>query len=506
MQEAANDARPVPAGGGKWLLIGLLFLAPRVARVLYPYVWMEDPFYLYASHLIKHGAIPFRDFGHTQLPGAEYFLAFFYSLLGSSYRVAEVITQIVVYANAWLIFLVGKRLYNQTAGLWAGLLFSCSSLMFRYHVWEREVFILFFLTLAFYGLVCHPRLNAKRSILLGLLFAVGLSFKLTVAVSLGAVLLYVGLIRKQIASAAIIAASALIPTGLIFLCLSIVCPADFFNQALLHHFVKGINLTSRLEMLLFPTRVLDVSLAMGVLGVFFWKKRLFPHLWFPVLLAGVDWLFFSLLSPNVWPHNYVPSLLLLSLSGGVLAASLWEIAGVKRRAATVAGLAVMLCLMLMFVCPLKNLNWSAGSTYGFGYIPRKHIDDLSTFISDNTTREDVLLLPQYVASECDRRNVMSDRVEATGVFRWTERMRREGRGPMEIVRLNAGKTFLQVQEETLAEGWHSVGVLLEQRKVKFVVPDIVPGEAMPYSPAALGRYGYSPAAKFGPYVVWTPRR
>jgi len=48
-------------------------------------------------------------------------------------------------------------------------------------------------------------------------------------------------------------------------------------------------------------------------------------------------------------------------------------------------------------------------------------------------------------------------------------------------------------------------VLLNEKKIKFVVLDFVPGEIVPCSTKYLTACGYIPIKRYGWYVVWAPR-
>ena len=488
---------------GYWFVLAIIFLVPRLFRLLYPEVWLEDPYYLYASRLIAGGAVPFRDFGHTQLPGAEYLLAWLYLIFGASLRTAEIASQIVVYLSTWLIFLIGSRLKDRTAGIGSGILFSCSALVFRYHVWEREILILFILALAFYLILTREKLNDKRAVVLGLLFGAGVFIKMTTAVPLAAAILFLAFIRKDLVHATIAALAAFIFITLALGCLFFLAPGDFFNQALLYHFVKGETVSSLGLRLSFQLHALDVSLAAGLLGLFFLKKTMFPDFWFPVFVTLADWVFFTFISPNVWPHNFIPALLLLSLSGGILVSSLRHFLVRQHQLLRPAIIVAAFVLLLATFIPLRNMNWIMGEPFGFGYIPREDIHALSEWVRTKTTGDDLLLIPQYIASESGRRTVMSDRVEAAGVLAWIGRNRKAGLGPQAIIRLAQGNTFAQMQRKTLSAGWGTIDALLQRHKIRFVVPDFVPGETIPYGPEQLAQYGYAPFQQYGRYTVWS---
>ena len=59
-----------------------------------------------------------------------------------SLRVAEAISLIAMVAGAVLVYLIGARLGGRLTGIFAAALLSCSALLFRYHVFAREVFVI----------------------------------------------------------------------------------------------------------------------------------------------------------------------------------------------------------------------------------------------------------------------------------------------------------------------------------------------------------------------------
>lgn len=295
-----------------WVL-GVVFLLPRVIRMWHPDVWLEDPFYLYAAAQINEGFLPFRDYGHTQLPGAEYALAFFYRIFGASMRVAEAVTQASVYATTWLVFFAGEKLRNRATGIGAAVVFSCSSLLFRYHVYEREIFILLLLAVIFHLFLKWDRLDWRRAVIAGGLLGLCVFFKMTAVVSVAASVLFVWAAKKDFSGAVKLAVSAGGWTVLVFGFSCSAAPEQFFNQCILYHFVKGDTFSSKLDMLVFPAYCLDITLALGVVGLPFWKRSLLPGMWFPVFLLLAEWIFFAFVSPNAWPHNYIMWLFCLSL-------------------------------------------------------------------------------------------------------------------------------------------------------------------------------------------------
>jgi len=493
-----------PEGRAYWILLCALFLLPRIVRLLYPYVWFEDPFYLYGAYLVKNGWAPYRDFNHVQLPGAEYLLSALYSLFGTSYRAAEIFSQAVVYSNTWLIYLAGRKLCGRTAALFAAVIFSCSSLVFRYHVWERELLVLFLVTLVFYLLLRWEKLDRQRSLFLGAIFAAGIFIKLTTVVPLAAALLFIAVVRKEVKSALLTGLSALVFTLLAVSWFFFLAGAkNVFIQAFFVHFVKGVTSDSRLAALLYPLYTLDITAVLGILGVFFWKRKFPPAAWYPALVLLVYWAFLTFISLTVWPHNFVYFLPFLSLSGGVFLAALYELAWTRQKYLAPVSLAAAALLLLVSVVPLKNANWVMGGAYGFGYIPRKDVGEISAFIRSNTVPADLLLLPQHVAVESGRETVVSETMDTPGLVGWVEEKRKNKAGLKEILGLAKFKTYTQMTGEVSEIGWRFAVSLLKQRKIKYVVLTTVPADNCPFSAQYLRSLGYAPVRQFGGYEAWS---
>lgn len=67
-----------------WLVV--ILLIPRVLRMLYPEVWVEDDFYLEAAWLMSVGMRPYLDFVHPHMPLLEWIAAGYLKLFGASLK------------------------------------------------------------------------------------------------------------------------------------------------------------------------------------------------------------------------------------------------------------------------------------------------------------------------------------------------------------------------------------------------------------------------------------
>ncbi len=119
----------------------LLLIVPRVLRLAHPQIWIEDESYLTGALMLSHGFLPYRDFPLPHYPLLELLLAAALHLVHASIRTAEVTTQIAALAGSLLVFALGRRLDGPLTGAIAALVFATSGLLFRYHLFEREVFV-----------------------------------------------------------------------------------------------------------------------------------------------------------------------------------------------------------------------------------------------------------------------------------------------------------------------------------------------------------------------------
>ncbi|NQU11447.1 glycosyltransferase family 39 protein, partial [bacterium] len=154
-QEMPAPAR-APAAWIPWLLAVVIAVGPRVARLFSPQVWMEDAASLYHGFSIGAGQQPFLDSINGHPPSIETLLAGLYALFGTSYRVAEITSAVVMIVTALLLYDLGRRLTNRWIGLVGVATFSLSPLLVRYHVYEREVFTVAIATITFWLLARWP--------------------------------------------------------------------------------------------------------------------------------------------------------------------------------------------------------------------------------------------------------------------------------------------------------------------------------------------------------------
>jgi hypothetical protein len=263
----------------------------------------------------------------------------------------------------------------------AALLFAFSALGFRYHVYERECFVA--------PLVLLAALTASRDDLKGLplavrlaaLFTVACAIKLTAAVALLAILAHLAIARRRLGDALLTAAGLAIALGAFSALLYALYGFEFFFQTFLFHLLKG-----RLDpwsVAAYPLAILDVFVPLAILGaVRLASMRPLNHsMQLVVAVAAAEYLFFGVLSPTAWGHNYLEALPYIAIIAGVgldgILAALRAVATVERPSRAqwswLIGASAAVIVSLIWFAPLVNENWLRGSVYGFGFVPRAEV-------------------------------------------------------------------------------------------------------------------------------------
>ena len=236
---------------------------PRVVRMLYPYVWVEDDLLLQSVLATAKGLRPYVDFSHAQMPLFEWAAGLYVSAVGASIRRMEVVNALAIYGTSVLIVVLGRRAVGPRAAIAAGLLFACSSLVFRYHVWARE----FFVTMLVLGAAIvaeDDRSSSWRAVVsMAALLAAACAIKLTAGVAAAGLIAFIALGQRRpwraITVAAIVGAALGIFIGFCYWLYGF----DFIFQALMFHFLKGRSTGSGL---IYAASILDVLVPLFVIG------------------------------------------------------------------------------------------------------------------------------------------------------------------------------------------------------------------------------------------------
>ncbi len=543
-----------------------LLVVPRMLRLAYPQVWIEDESYLTGALMLSHGWLPYRDFPLPHYPVLEALLASVFHVVHASIRSAEITTQIAALAGSLLVFALGRRLDGLLTGAVGALVFATSGLLFRYHLLEREVFVvvpvLAAVLLASKRRAKAPeRANNSRStqklrnpqrqamtnpqrtprslrltshlftgssaerkpIVIGVLLFVALTIKLTAIAALVAVGLQLWLQdRERGAGIAESEAVRAIGTALgLLAALTIALTAVFGNDFVVQVFLfRAVHAAfPSLAVKLTEMRLtMDASLACGAAGgaLILWSRR--TRAWRgPLLQLGADFVVLVLFNPTYWAHTGIELLPWLSLAAGFLVAgvvralrrpaSRAEAAG-RIQSARVWACAAAAAGLLIFVAPIRNLNWEAGdgSTYGFGYRDRSEIEATAAFVRARTGPQALVAAPPIIAFAADRRELVPYPEIAGTIDALTEAVRRRGyiaalRDP--DLRGGAFWDTVDASRERIAP---QIASAVKDRRVAAVVNDS-PDDLMPVLFVALPQNtleaaGYQLESASAHYDVW----
>jgi hypothetical protein len=442
-----------------------LLAVPRIVRLLYPQVWIEDESYLNGAFMLARGWMPYRDFPLPHLPVLELLMAGLFQMAPVAIRTAELCTAAAAFAGSALVFQLGSDwerrgeapAHTSTA---AALLFATSPLLFRYHVFEREVFVVPAVLAAVWTIArqrpaAAPRAQDRAACAAGALLALAMTIKLTAIAAL------VGLVVDRIVvgrrrTAVLMATTAVGLVGLVTLALTARFGTDFVVQVVLFRLVHATfpGLGTKIDEMRYS---LDLALAIGGMGVVLlawtgaWRQWILPLL---QLASGV--VFLVLLNPTYWAHTGIELLPWLSLPAGYLIAAFGSVivGGLRQRRTSAVErrptgrrattgrtprrpasdrLPVIACaagavVLLVTAVPFRNVNWQSGdgSPFGFGYRDRSEIAAAAAFVRAHAARDDLVATPPIIAFAANRREVVPYAEVAGEVDELTASVHREG--------------------------------------------------------------------------------
>ena len=443
----------------------MVAVLPRIFRILYPYAWFEDSAYLYHAFAYKSGLKPFIHTLTVHPPTIEYLLAFFYNIFGVSYRVAEIFTGIVVFISTLLLFDCARRIFNEFLALVIIICFSFSSLLFRYHIFEREVFTLF-LSISVFWLIIRMSKNLYGGILPGLISGLGFGVKFSGLFIFFSILGYF-LYQRNLRAAFFSLLGFVITTGLTWGYFLIKYTPHSFYQLILFHFYKGCGGPAGLRFLDLFIRDLNFLWILGgsglILSLFIPNRFLF----YPLILFTVYTIFFLFISSTYWPHNMIDLLFPLSLANGITLYYIYN--SFKQPKKNIIPLIFISISGIIFV----SLG-SANPHYykGLGFIKRNEFKQVSDFIQNHTSDKIPIYAPHYIANESERFKVV-DYEELIGPYFM---MLKIIENKSEKKDLYQKLTWYELVEETLPLWRYDLNEMIKQSKVSCVVWDRISPE------------------------------
>jgi hypothetical protein len=500
----------------------LILALPRIARLLYPQVWVEDDFYLQSAWLVSAGFRPYLDFIHPHLPILELAVAPYLKLFGANHLSIEILNEAVIYLTSLLSWRLAASFASRRVASCAAILYAFSSLVFRFHVYERENFIAAIIVgAALIAIDDSPRaLIPKGRVALALLLVLACSIKLTAIIPSLVILVWIAAAKRRPSDA--LACGAGLAAGLTALTAAFYLRygSEFLLQTLVFHFMKGAD--TRANLASYPAAILDVLvplIALGLVRITADRRDLprRPTLLLVLGLAVANYLFFGFLSPTAWAHNYLdflPFLAIIAAIGfdGVLAAVIDLVAGSAQSQArpwlwAIGGSGAIL-LSMLFIAPLVNENWILGSIYGFGFVPRTEISAVAETIRSSAPAGEPIIAPAFLAFEANRPLLIAF-PETYGVYRQAKESWHE-QGFLRARDLLGRADFFDLIGSTAHWWTDQMKAAILDHRVNVVVPDsqlqtlaLVRAPLAPVGDSFLRTNGFSPAIRTEHYTVWT---
>lgn len=488
-----------PAPLALWLIVALAI--PRVLRILYPAVWVEDDLLLESAFAVSKGLRPYLDFAHAQMPLLEWVASAYLRLLGASVVRMEILNALAIYAVSVLVFVVGRRAVDGRAAAAGSLLYAWHSLVFRYHVWAREFFVSALVLGAVLLLLGGRRTSQRALTTAATLLCAACAIKLTAIVSAAALCLFVAVGQRAARRAVFLAAVFACELGVFVGACWWRYGDSFVFQAVLFHLLKGVDRAGAGPAYL--RSLLDVLGPLALLGVWHLRRtRRWNHaLGVVTILLAAELLFFCVVSPTAWGHNYLeawPFVAILAGAGVAWCLDAWAESPLRLGAG-----ALVVAASLIWLTPLDNESNLRGSRYGFGFVARRELDELATALASGTTADEPVIAPSFIAFEANRLQAIRY-PENYGVMTaaadvWRSAGFRQARAQF------GSRSFFELIDET-----SSIWVRDVERDiapggpVNAVIPDS-PIQLLPLvnaSPAALGDRGFHPALQSEHFVLW----
>lgn len=490
----------------------LLLLIPRLARLAYGKVWIEDDAYLDLAFRMGRGFVPYRDFPipHFCLP--EALLGGMFRLFGPSLFLAELVNQGAILIAALVLNAAFRRNNRDALGILAALCLSLSSLTFRYHLWEREILGLPLCAAGIY-LVQTWTPDVRRGKFIGLLaalMALSAMVKLTFLVfwlGLSIYLLMDARTRKTAVWAFGIGLGATSSFALLF---AWIFYPHFFQQVVLVHLLKGAGETFLIKLRSIPLW-LDLLFTLGVPGlILLWRRH---RDWGVLILTLVlaEAVFYGFLSPTLWPHNLIDFLIPLSVASGTTLLTLGECLKNSRsgsfdakRLAGFAGLLAWIAISAVWIAPIRPGQKHRGALYGFGFQSREEIQTVAGAIRAHSRVEDRIAAPAMIAVAADRIKLIAYRELAGELAAIRTAWEQGGLGA--ALRLNReGRLFCRVQDSRV--GWEAeIARAIREHRLACVVNDWGRAHYPHFGVPAefLREQGYRCVFRSEHYDVWAP--
>ena len=487
---------------GAWLIV--ILLIPRVVRMFYPEVWVEDDFYLESAWLVSVGMRPYLDFVQPHMPLLEWIAAGYLKLFGASYLSIELLNEAAIFATSIMTYALARRAAGRPTAIAASILYAYSSLVFRYHAYERECFVAPLLLLGAIVTLDDTMPAMRQAAILAAIFFVACAIKLTAVIPFPVMLLFIAVAYRRVASAAVSGAIFMLALTAFGAILYLLYGNEFIFQTFVFHFLKGRDLD--LNTALFPRMILDVLVPLTLLGCWrIFADRIFNRSVILVIaIVAAEYAFYGVMSPTAWAHNYLEPLPLIAIIAGIGAIALAQaILELPDRWQLVAGGAALIAICILWISPIINENWLHGAVYGFGFVPRAEISQIADALRSASKPDEDVIAPSFICFEAGRRELIRY-PETYGVYR-EAKAEYERDGFFAARRRMGTADFFQLITDTRHYWTDQMRAAIASGKVSVVISDS-PVQLLPLVLVPddfLSSNGFRPTLTTDHFVLWT---
>ena len=490
------------------IFVVLVILAlPRILRLVFPQIWLEQNYFIYIVHQLASGHIPYKEvmISYPAIPEIIYAFANFF--FQNTLWVSRLLNEFTIFILSLFIFIYVKRQFSWTTGLASSLVFSFNSLVFRYDLFAREFMECALIFGSVLLLQKRDHSNIYQIISAGCLLGLAFLCKQTAIISSAALIIFLLMSGLNFKSVAILIISFLIfalsGMGIFYWAYGI----DFYLQAILFHIAVGGSGSDVFSQAILIGRCMDMALTLGIMGAitYVFVNRNPHQMKLPFLQLIFITFFYLAISGKFWPANGIEILVWISIPAGwfLICTIQWINknfqVGFKRADISIAIFGLIIFIVLsVWIFPLKNQNSLYGMFYGFGNLSIDSFNRVVDEVKRRTQPDDICVLNPAVAALADRQDSFFYR-ENYGLMQ-TIKNKYKTEGARAAIRIGADKHYLTLIRE-LAVLWLKPFInLAEQKKVRCVVPDIW----FPLSGKDLQKLGFKQVLKSDGMKVWVP--
>lgn len=476
-----------------WLLFGCLLVVPRLLRFLWPQVQVEDPNYIYGAFLLTKGLIPFAEFAQVNPPLLESIMAVLYRIFGVSYRIPEALSMIAYIISSLLVFSIGNRVMNRTAGVVASLAYAWHFLLFRYHVFERETFATLGILLGI-DFLTRKKTNPWTPVVAGMIMGFGFMAKQTALIPFAAIVAYMALCRWEWKRSLLLCLGFGAFTGLMSLGYTLAFGKIYWDQIFWFHWIKGFVAPWYIKAF-WSLGAIGYLLPLSIAGFAALKNIRTDWTWaWPVLITA-DLVFFWIVSGAFWPHYLLSTIPFLALMAGAAAGLISKTH--KHRMIVMMFLFAVGIAAIQIHDPAVLIGKGAADNFGFSGIPRQDVETAAQTIRDNTSESDLIISDPFIALESQRIKVVRFK-DNWGLILWMNRMMDEGKYQQAVKELSK-KRFGEVRRQSHMYWMPLIDTAFAENKVGAVQPNY----ELPLNPARLQHESLKLRLQNEHYTIWT---